>query len=60
MRILTPLKSIRAKCMDCSNGSRKRVTECIEEYCSLYIYRMGTNPHRKGMGNLSNFVKKNQ
>jgi len=43
----TPLKAIRAKCLDCSGGEYKEVRECPfdgkqDEECPLYPLRMGT------------------
>jgi hypothetical protein len=35
-KILTPIKSIRAKCLDCSAGSPKEVKECPVTGCALY------------------------
>jgi hypothetical protein len=42
----TPLKAIRAKCLDCSGGEYKEVRECQfdgkqDEECPLYPLRMG-------------------
>ena len=47
---LTPLKAIRAKCLECSGGSPKEVRFCPAEDCSLFPFRLGKNPHRKGIG----------
>ena len=46
MANLTPLKAIRAKCIDCSGGNLKEVRYCTVESCSLYPYRMGKRPTR--------------
>lgn len=46
-KILTPLRAIRAKCIDCSAGSMKEVRECVMLDCSLYHYRLGKSPNRK-------------
>lgn len=43
----TPLKAIRAKCLDCSTGSRAEVEHCPLTECPLYPYRKGHNPFRK-------------
>ncbi len=51
---LTPLKAIRAKCLDCSCGSTKAVRECPITDCPLYLYRMGKNPNRAGTGGKGN------
>ena len=50
MKILTPLKAIRAKCLDCSVYQPKEVKLCTADDCDLYIYRFGKNPNRKGFG----------
>ena len=42
--VLTPVKAIRAKCLDCSGGSEKEVRECRIVACSLHPYRMGKRP----------------
>lgn len=44
---LTPIKSIRAKCLDCSNGSAHEVKLCPIARCPLYPYRLGKNPNYK-------------
>ena len=41
---LTPLKAIRAKCLECSCGQAKEVRLCILKDCPLYPYRMGKRP----------------
>lgn len=41
-RKLTPIKAIRAKCMDCCCGDSKEVAICTVIDCPLHIYRMGT------------------
>jgi hypothetical protein len=52
--VLSPLKSIRKKCLDCSGDSRKEVKECPILDCPLYPYRFGKNPKRKGIGRKDN------
>lgn len=44
MARMTPIKSIRVKCLDCSGGSYKEVTLCPVKDCSLYEYRFGKRP----------------
>ena len=44
---MTPLKAIRAKCMDCCCGQYKEVELCPCKDCSLYPYRFGKNPNIK-------------
>ena len=43
-KVLTPIKAIRAKCLDCCCGDRREVRECTIEKCSLHPYRMGKRP----------------
>jgi len=50
MKRLTPLKAIRKNCLDCSGGSPAEATNCVIPECPLYEYRLGTNPHRLGVG----------
>jgi hypothetical protein len=57
---MTPLKAIRAKCLDCSAGSQKDVRECPITDCVLYQYRMGKNPKRKGIGGFTRLTKGKQ
>lgn len=47
---LSPLKSIRAKCLDCMCGQAQEVRLCPCESCPLWPYRTGHNPNRKGIG----------
>lgn len=42
--VRTPLKAIRAKCLDCSGGSVLEVRECPVKTCALFPYRMGKRP----------------
>ena len=49
-RTLSPLKSIRAKCLDCMCNQPQEVRLCPSENCPLWPYRMGHNPSRKGIG----------
>jgi len=46
----TPLKAIRAKCLDCSCWQTKEVRLCQHTECPLFHYRFGKNPNRKGIG----------
>ncbi len=48
IHLYTPLKAIRRKCLDCCCGSSKEVEMCPVETCSLYPYRFGKSPRRKG------------
>ncbi len=46
---LTPLKSIKKNCLDCSGYSYAEVRNCVIKDCPLYSFRLGTNPRRKGI-----------
>lgn len=44
MAKLTPMKAIRRKCLECSNGQVKEVRECPIKKCALCEYRTGHRP----------------
>ena len=44
MKVLTPIKAIRAYCIECSGGMTKEVKLCPVENCPLYPFRMGKRP----------------
>ena len=44
-KTLTPIKAIRAKCIECSGGNRSEADRCQIKDCPLYTY--GRNPNRK-------------
>ena len=46
-RAQNPLKAIRAKCLDCCCGNAAEVRKCPAVDCSLWPFRMSTNPFRK-------------
>lgn len=46
----TPVKAIRAHCIECSDYNAAEVKQCPITNCELYPYRMGRNPSRKGLG----------
>ena len=41
---LTPMKAIRAKCLDCCCGSAQEVRLCEISTCPLYPYKSGHKP----------------
>ena len=45
MRMLTPLKAIRANCLNCMGHNAAEVRRCPIEGCPLYHFRMGHNPN---------------
>ena len=44
MKLLTPIKAIRAKCLDCCAGQKKEVALCAAVNCPLHPYRFGHRP----------------
>lgn len=42
---MTPIKAIRAKCLDCMCGNPNEVALCPSTKCSLFPYRFGKNPN---------------
>lgn len=45
-KIISPLRAIRLKCLDCCGGYRSEVANCPITDCSLYPFRFGKNPYR--------------
>jgi len=45
---LTPMKAMRAKCMDCSGGNAGEVRRCVIPNCPLYPFRTGKRPVFEG------------
>lgn len=43
---MTPIKAIKAKCLDCCCGQREEVKLCPVEDCPLWTFRLGKNPNR--------------
>ena len=43
-KILTPVRAIRAYCLDCCCNSMFEVKLCPSKKCSLYPYRLGHRP----------------
>lgn len=44
---MTPMKAIRAKCLDCCCGQVNEVRICPCDDCSLHPFRFGKNPNIK-------------
>lgn len=44
---ISPIKAIRLKCLECSNGSANEAKLCPVERCPLYPFRFGKNPNRQ-------------
>ena len=45
---MTPIKSIRAKCLDCCCSQTQEVRLCPSQNCALWLYRMGKRPTAPG------------
>lgn len=41
---ITPMKAIRKKCLDCTNGQYLEVSKCKIKGCPLWVYRSGHRP----------------
>lgn len=41
---MTPIKAIRAKCLDCMLFNKAEVRRCPSVKCPLYPFRMGHKP----------------
>tara|TARA_B110000444_G_scaffold29206_1_gene24281 strand:+ start:4227 stop:4451 length:225 start_codon:yes stop_codon:yes gene_type:complete len=57
--INTPIKSIREKCLDCTNGSRKEIRLCTVIQCALYPYRFGKRPSQAIVDTINGYYEKN-
>jgi len=44
VKVLRPLKAMRAKCVDCCAGQVKEIRVCPITGCALWPYRMGKRP----------------
>jgi hypothetical protein len=44
IKVLTPIKAMRAKCLDCTCNQPKEVRLCPVTTCALWPYRMGKRP----------------
>ena len=53
MRKLTPIKSIRAKCLDCCLGQSHEVRLCAAPTCPIWPYRLGRRPAGPRDGSLT-------
>lgn len=41
---ISPLRSIRLKCLDCMAGSSNEVKLCVSPDCALFPFRFGKRP----------------
>jgi hypothetical protein len=49
-KLFTPVRAIRANCLNCQGGRPSLVRKCQDTGCPFHIYRMGRNPQRAGIG----------
>lgn len=49
MEYKTPVKSIRAKCLDCCGNNASEVRLCTVKKCPLSRYRMGHRPSKDSL-----------
>lgn len=54
----TPMKAIRAKCLECCCGQMGEVRQCTIEDCPLWEYRNGHRPKVDENMDKDNIVKK--
>ena len=57
-----PVKAIREHCVECmggrdNKGYKELIENCVSSECSLFSFRLGTNPYRSKM-NLSDEERK--
>lgn len=45
----SPLKAIRAKCLDCTCGQASEVKNCPSKQCPLWEYRFGKSERTRSM-----------
>ncbi len=43
----SPLKAIRAKCVQCTAGQVRAIAACTAKDCALHSFRMGKMPKKK-------------
>ena len=55
----TPIKAMRAKCLDCSCGSTKEIQLCPVIECPLYPYRFGKRPSQAIVDTINGYYEKN-
>lgn len=45
--ITSPIKAIKAHCIECCGGSYSEAKQCTATKCPLWCFRCGKNPYRK-------------
>ena len=59
LKIPTPIKAIRKKCLDCTNGQYEEIRNCSVKKCALYPYRMGKRPSQATIDTLNENFSEN-
>lgn len=49
MKVLRPLKAIRAKCRECQGNRYGQIRHCETTDCPLWSYRLGHRPDRNDL-----------
>lgn len=44
---LTPIQAIKKKCLECSNGNKDEIRDCLIKTCPLYDFRISVRHRRK-------------
>lgn len=60
MKISTPIKAIRKKCLDCTCGQVKEIRDCPIINCALYPYRMGRRPDKSTLDTINKFYNEKE
>jgi len=60
MKISTPIKAIRKKCLDCTCGQVKEIRDCPIINCALYPYRMGCRPDKSTLDTINKFYNEKE
>ena len=55
----TPIKAMRAKCLDCTCGSHIDIRKCTVIDCDLYPYRFGKRPTQAIINTINKFYAEN-
>ena len=58
--IKTPIKAMRAKCLDCTCGSVKEIRKCPIIECDLYPYRFGKRPTKAIFDTINEYYDQKQ
>ncbi|MDH6235162.1 hypothetical protein M2281_005784 [Mesorhizobium soli] len=60
----SPIKAIRAKCIDCSGANVAEARKCVTVNCPLWPFRMGVNPFHASSASakreVANFASPNE